>query len=125
MDDVNNELVLVSKVYPINEIKLKIKDIMDNYGIEKAYLFGSYARGEATIDSDIDIMIKIRDNDDSFGLIKLSSLENDLMKALGKEVDVIIEGTYTDEIQYDGENIKQAKEIFYSNVRKDMVEIYG
>ena len=72
MDDVNNELVLVSKVYPINEIKLKIKDIMDNYGIEKAYLFGSYARGEATIDSDIDIMIKIRDNDDSFGLIKLS-----------------------------------------------------
>ena len=73
MDDVNNELVLVSKVYSIKEIELKIKDIMDNYGIEKAYLFGSYARGEATIDSDIDIMIKIRDNDDSFGLIKLSS----------------------------------------------------
>ena len=62
MDNVNNGLVLVSKVYSINDIKLIIKDIMKNYGIEKAYLFGSYARDEATIDSDIDIMIKIRDN---------------------------------------------------------------
>ena len=47
------------------------------------------------------------------------------MKALGKEVDVIIEGTYTDEIQYDGENIKQAKEIFYNNIKNDVVKIFG
>ena len=35
------------KVYTIEEIKEMIYDILKKYGIEKAYIFGSYARGEA------------------------------------------------------------------------------
>ena len=46
------------KVYTIEEIKEMIYDILKKYGIEKAYIFGSYARGEANQQSDIDIMIK-------------------------------------------------------------------
>ncbi len=46
------------KVYTIEEIKKLIYEIFKKYGIEKAYIFGSYARGEAKQDSDVDIMIK-------------------------------------------------------------------
>ena len=46
------------KVYTIEEIKAMLYDILKKHGIEKAYLFGSYARGEANQQSDVDIMIK-------------------------------------------------------------------
>ena len=41
----------------INDIKTKITPICKNYDVAQAYLFGSYARGEATEDSDVDIRI--------------------------------------------------------------------
>ena len=43
------------KIYTIEEIKNCIFKILKKYGIEKAYLFGSYARNEANKNSDIDI----------------------------------------------------------------------
>ena len=43
------------KVYSLKEIKRIIKQILNKYGISDIYLFGSYARGEAKSNSDIDI----------------------------------------------------------------------
>ena len=43
------------KVYTLKEIKRIIKPILNKYGISDIYLFGSYARGEAKSNSDIDI----------------------------------------------------------------------
>ena len=42
----------------IDEIKAKVAPICKEYGIKRAYLFGSYARGDATEDSDVDIRIE-------------------------------------------------------------------
>lgn len=39
----------------INDIKTKITPICKNYDVAHAYLFGSYARDEATEDIDMDI----------------------------------------------------------------------
>ena len=47
---------------------------LKKYNIKKAYVFGSYARGEATEKSDIDIMIKTTDSD-ILSLLNLSNLE--------------------------------------------------
>ena len=47
-----------NKIYSIQEIKKMINKILKKYNIDKAYIFVSYARGEATESSDIDIMIK-------------------------------------------------------------------
>lgn len=46
------------KIYTIDEIKAVVKPIAEKYDLEKVYLFGSYARGEANEESDIDILIK-------------------------------------------------------------------
>ena len=43
-----------NKVYTIDEIKSTIRPIAESYGVERIFLFGSYARGEATPTSDID-----------------------------------------------------------------------
>jgi len=41
----------------VNEIKEIVGDIAKQYGVEKVYLFGSYARGEQKEDSDIDLHV--------------------------------------------------------------------
>ena len=70
----------------IEKIKEIITPICKKYGVKRAYLFGSYARGEATKNSDVDIRIesgKIR------GLFQLSGFRLDLVDALGTEVDLL------------------------------------
>ena len=41
----------------LSEIKAVVKELLERYHAEYALLFGSYARGDATPDSDIDIII--------------------------------------------------------------------
>jgi len=44
----------------IQEIKEKITPILQRYGIKKAAIFGSLAKGEAKISSDVDILVEIK-----------------------------------------------------------------
>lgn len=109
------------KVYTIEEIKEMIYEILKKYGIEKAYIFGSYARGEADKQSDVDIMIK---KGNLKTLLQLSALAYEIEQILKKQIDIVIEETYTDDIQYDSETIKLAKNIFYNEVKKERLNIY-
>lgn len=43
----------MSKIYAVNEISAIIAPIVEALEIERVWLFGSYARGEASEDSDI------------------------------------------------------------------------
>ena len=45
------------KVYTLNEIKAIANPIARRYGVDALYLFGSYARGEATASSDLDFRV--------------------------------------------------------------------
>lgn len=56
----------------------------------KAWVFGSYARGEQREDSDIDIMI-VPDRNAHVGLFLLSGMRLDLQGILGKKVDLVTE----------------------------------
>ncbi len=109
------------KVYTVEEIKEMVYDILKKYGIEKAYIFGSYARGEANKKSDVDIMIR---KGNLKTLLQLSALAHEIEQILKKQVDIVIEETYTDDIQYDSESIKLAKNIFYNEVKKERLDIY-
>ena len=45
------------KVYTIEEIKNIVTPIAKAYGVQRVFLFGSYARGNATSSSDLDFRI--------------------------------------------------------------------
>jgi predicted nucleotidyltransferase len=46
----------------IEEIKEKITPILQRYGVTRAAIFGSLAKGEATSSSDVDILVEIKSN---------------------------------------------------------------
>ena len=73
-------------ILSIDEIRDKIRPICEQYKIEKVWLFGSYARGEAREDSDVDLHMKAPKG---IGLFGLSGIYADLEEALGKEIDLI------------------------------------
>ena len=78
----------------IKQIKQIIKPILNKYGIYEIYLFGSYARGEANKDSDVDIYCER-------GKVKTIKtqieLEEELESSLDKKVDILfIGGLFTD-----------------------------
>jgi len=70
----------------VEEIRSKLTAVFEAEPIYKAILFGSYARGEATEESDIDIVIDSQGrllNMDFFGVL------HDITELLGKRVDLI------------------------------------
>lgn len=76
----------------------KLRNTISSYfatqPIQKAWLFGSYARGEETDDSDIDILVVFDKNGGkSISLLKHIKIALDLEDLLGKKVDLITEGT--------------------------------
>ena len=73
----------------VEDIQQKIMPICLEYGIKKAYLFGSYARGEADEKSDVDIRIEKGDNNKLKSLIQVSGFRRKLEEVLFKKVDLI------------------------------------
>lgn len=74
------------KVYTIDEIRAIAAPIAERHGIAALYLFGSYARGEATADSDLDFRI---DKGDVRSARVLANLYGDLADSFDKELDVL------------------------------------
>ena len=73
-------------MYSIDEIKRRVEPVAREFDVASVYLFGSYARGEATPQSDIDLLI---DTDIVFSFFKVCGLYAKFRKALGKKVDII------------------------------------
>ncbi len=47
----------MQKVYSIHEIESILHPIFAGFGVRRAVLFGSYAKGQATLRSDVDILV--------------------------------------------------------------------
>ena len=58
----------------------------------KAWIFGSFARGEEKPWSDVDILVQY-DRQQPIGLLKIAGMKVDLENLLGNEVDLVEEGT--------------------------------
>ena len=94
----------------IRNIKQKTSEIFAKYSeVRCAYLFGSYARGEATTKSDVDIVIV---ENEAMGL-KFYGLAAELEEKLGKEVDLLSHRQLSDNDE------------FLARVLTDGVKIYG
>lgn len=69
----------------------KIKEYFATQPIVKAWLFGSFSRGEETENSDVDILVDF-DKDVRIGLFKYAGIYGDLKELLGREVDLVQNG---------------------------------
>jgi len=92
-----------------DEIRKAVQPVAQKHAIEQVYLFGSYARGDATEKSDCDFRIvggKIHD------LYDYAEVMLDLEEALGKEIDLVETDAITDED-------------FFNSIKEDEVLVYG
>ena len=77
-------------VYAIDELRVKIGEILSTFPVKKATLFGSYAKGEATEKSDIDLVI---DSEGQIRGLDFFEVRADLEEKLNKQVDLIEQRT--------------------------------
>lgn len=107
----------LSRINPIDEehgivdleyISRKCSEIFDKYKINFCYLFGSYAKGKAKDDSDVDLLISTEIKG-----LKFFGLVEELRNSLHKKVDVI-------EVAGLKNNVELLEEIL-----KDGIKIYG
>lgn len=73
------------QVLTIENIINLIKSIAEKYHVQNIYLFGSYAKGEANIESDLDFLVY---GGESFKLTMIFALAEELRNVLNKRVDV-------------------------------------
>ena len=71
-------------IYTIPAIKSLLQPIFDGYKIKKAVLFGSYAKGAAAKNSDVDILV-----DSGLKGLAFFGLLEDVVNALDKNVDLL------------------------------------
>lgn len=98
------------EVLSIEEITRLVKDAMDGRPGE-VYLFGSYARNQASIHSDIDLIV------DSTDPLLMLHLTGAIEEMCGNEIDYKCQVITM-------RQLKDSKEKFRSSVEKDMVLIY-
>lgn len=90
----------------IENIRYEVVSLAEEYGAEKVSLFGSFARGEETETSDIDILLekgKIKG-------IQVLDFQHDLSQRLGRTVDVV--------------TTTGASERFLNKIKQDEVVLY-
>lgn len=102
------ELELKNKVLTSDEISKLVSAVCRQYPVSACYLFGSYAKGKATKDSDVDLLLV--SNVEGIEYYELLGL---LEEKLGKKVDLI-------RLETAIQNIKLMNEIL-----KDGVKVYG
>ena len=91
-------------VLTVDEIRGMVGPMLAARGLRSATLFGSYARGEARPDSDIDILV---DGGGAFRPLSVYAFGEDLREATGKRVDVfevseLDDGPFRDRVLEEG-----------------------
>jgi predicted nucleotidyltransferase len=92
----------------ILELQKKIYPVLEANDVVKASVFGSFARGENLPESDVDILVELKEPK---GLLFLAGLKFELEDAIGRKVDLL---TY-----------KSVNPLLKSYIYKDEIKIYG
>ena len=77
---------VTKKIYSIDEIRNILNQVLSNFAVEKAILFGSYAKNKQTENSDIDLII---DSKGKLLNINFYGLLEELVEKFNKRIDLI------------------------------------
>ena len=77
----------------IQVITEQIAEYFKTQPVLKAWIFGSFARGEETLDSDVDILVRFDRTTSPIGLLAYMRMHRELEERLGRKVDLVEEGT--------------------------------
>lgn len=90
-------------------IRSAFADILKDYDVKEAYLFGSYARGDQTPDSDVDVRL-LCGNTMTYGT--LYDIQMALKQQLGCDVDIVSAKPH------------QMRQSFYEAIKDEEVLLY-
>ena len=93
----------IDKTNILNYLKEHYSEFKNKYHVEKIGLFGSYARDEASENSDIDIFVKMKPS-----LFDMVAIKEQIENDLNRKVDIIREH-------------KNIKPIFLKMIKKDLI----
>lgn len=93
----------------------KIAEYFKTQPVLKAWLFGSYSRGEETPGSDVDILFVPDYSSKPFTLFTHGGMLMDLQELLGREVDLVVEGSLR---PYAAETANRDKILIYERKSK-------
>jgi predicted nucleotidyltransferase len=91
-----------------DEVFKTVTSILAGHGAKRISVFGSYARGEADPQSDVDIIVEFSEKK---SLLDIVGIEQELSEALGRKVDLLTE--------------KSISPHLVERIKKETVVIYG
>ena len=103
--------------YTIAEIQRRITPVAQKYRLAAVYLFGSYARGEATAESDIDLLVDL--NGSTVEGLCFVSLYLDLEAALESSIDLVTVASL------DQPTKRRSQHHFRETVKRERTMIYA
>ena len=86
-----------------------IADYFKTQPVLKAWLFGSFARGEETPSSDVDILVQF-DHRQPIGLLRYAGMWREIEELIGRKVDLVEDGTL---MPFAVESANQDKQLIY------------
>ena len=87
-----------------------IRQYFTTQPVKKAWLFGSYSRGEETAESDVDILVEFDRTGKPVTLLTYARIWRELEERLGRRVDLVEEGTLK---PYAVESANHDKQLIY------------
>ena len=90
-----------------------IRDYFATQPVQRAWLFGSFARGEEHAGSDVDILVDFDQDNASVGLLQFCHIMNELSDRVGRPVDLVVNGTL---LPFAEKTANQDKKLIYERV---------
>lgn len=96
-----------------NDQLYQMRQYFSTQPVLKAYLFGSFSRGEERSDSDVDILVEL-DKSRPIGL-RFFGMVEDLQELLGRKVDLVSEGTL---LPFAAQSVNRDKKLIYERAEQ-------
>lgn len=95
------------------EISKTIADYFATQPVTRAWLFGSFARGEQREDSDVDILVEF-DHMQPIGLLRYAGMWREIEDLIGRKVDLVEDGTL---MPFAVESANRDKQLIYERAK--------